>query len=88
MKKGELINKGIAGALTLLFLAVVRPDPAPSGISWGIVTLMVYEFLAYSIRYIRREKRRQRARRNLKAMKYDGRRWADEWLYWPLKEVS
>ena len=88
MKKGELIDKGIATLLTLAFMAVVRPDPAPSGVAWGLMTILFFVFLEYSIRYMRREKRRQRARRNLRAMHYDGRRWADEWLYWPLKEVS
>lgn len=88
MKRGALIDKGAAAALTLLFLAVVRPDPMPSGVAWGITAIMMYEVLSRCIRRVRIERRREAIRRNMRAMKYDGQRWADEWIRWPLKEVS
>lgn len=88
MRKGGLINKGIAAALTLAFLALVRPEPAPGAFAAGAVALMLYEGLTWCIGYARRAKRRDAARRNRRMMQYDARRWAAEWLTWPLKEVS
>lgn len=88
MKRGEIIDRGIAAALTATFMALVRPDPEPSLVGVSIVAILLYEGLTCCIRYIRKERRRRRIQRNAEAMTYDGSRWADEWLYWPMKEVS
>lgn len=88
MKKGELISKGAAFVLTLGFMAVVRPDPEPSRVEAALVAILMYEVIRYSIRYIMRERGRRRRIEAAAISKADIQRWADEWIVWPLKEVS
>lgn len=95
MKRGELINKGVAGATTLLFLAAVRPDPTPRAIEWGVVALLMYEGLTWCVRYIREIRLakkevhcRKAIERNNQARKEDGQRLDEFWIVWPMKEVS
>ena len=58
-KRGDLINRGIAAAITLVFLMAVRPDPEPTALEWGIVTLLMYEGLRYCIGYVRKPEGRK-----------------------------
>ena len=46
MKRGELINKGIA-AVTVGFMAVVRPDPMPSMFETALITVLMYEVVRW-----------------------------------------
>ena len=87
MRKGELINKGAAAALTVAFLALVRPDPEPTRVGLTVTAVLMYEALKYIVWYVRREVRRRKARRNVWAMRYDGRRWA-EMEFQPIKIIS
>ena len=90
MKRGELINKGISAATTLLFLATVRPDPTPRAIEWGVVALLMYVGLTWCVRYVRkvhaRNQRRKEREEYDRWLHYNGKKWADTWLYWPIHE--
>lgn len=92
MKRGGLIDKGIAATITLVFLALVKPDTDLTLVQTAFVAILLYEGIRWSAEYIRKanakQRRRQAVEMNLKAMKYDGERWADEWIRWPIKEVS
>lgn len=87
-----MINKTLAGMITIGFMAAVRPDPEPS--RWGIalVSVLMYEGIRISLDYIQkvnaRNRRKQQKAMNDKWLRYDGKRWADEWIRWPIKEVS
>ena len=85
-------NRVVAFAITLAFMALVRPDPDPSIVGVSLVAILLYEVLRFALDGIsehRRQKRRSRRRiESLTAGEEDIRRWADEWLVWPLKEVS
>ena len=90
MTRGELINKGIAAGITLAFILMVRPDPEPSALEWGFVSLLMYEGMTWCVRYARRahaRSKRQKARDEYERwLHYDGKNWADTWLYWPIHE--
>ena len=90
MKRGELMNKGIAASITLAFMLAVRPDPEPSGLEWVVVTLLMYEGLTWCVRYARRvhaqSKRRKIRKEYERWLHYDGKNWAETWLYWPIHE--
>ena len=88
MKRGEMINRGAAAAITVVFMALVRPDPDPALWETALVSIGMYEALRWCIWYIRRIRRQEKIRKNREVMYYDGTRWADEWITWPLKEVS
>lgn len=92
MKRGEMIDKVMASAVTVGFLAAVRPDAEPERWSVALLSILLFEGIRWSAEYIRKanakQRRRQAVEMNLKAMKYDGERWADEWIRWPIKEVS
>ena len=88
MKNGELISKGLAFVLTLGFMAIVRPDPEPSRVEAALIAILMYEVIRYCIRYIMRERRRKQRIEAAAISKEDIQRWADEWIVWPLKEVS
>ena len=85
-KRGELVSKGISGVITVLFLAVVRPDPTPRALEWAVVALLLYEVLNFCITYTRKEKHKRKAAQYLRVSRADMRRWADEQLYWPIHE--
>ena len=87
MKRGELIERGVAAGITIAFMAFVRPDPEPE--LWGValVTLLMYEFTRICVSRIRRRKRTRRTKCATVSLG-DIRRWADTRLYWPMKEVS
>lgn len=75
--------------MTIAFLTAVRPSPTPSAWAVGIVAILLFEGLSYCVRYIRRVRHMEAVKRNTRAMRYDGRRWADERLNWPIyEEVS
>lgn len=81
-----MINRVIAAAITLAFLFAVRPDPEPTALGWGIVALLIYETLAWSIGYVRKVNHRKQEKHYITLTKADIRRWADEQLYWPIHE--
>lgn len=91
MRKGELINKGIAAAVTVGFMAVVRPDPMPSLMEAALITVLMYECARWGIEYVRKINQAQKQKRyitlNLKARKEDGERWANEWITPAIREV-
>lgn len=88
MKRGEIIDKGIAAAITLGFLTFVRPDGEPERWAVVLITILMYEAIRWSSWFIRKTKKQNRRRENERAMHYDAARWADEWITWPLREVS
>ena len=54
----------------------------------ALVAILIYEAIHYCIRYIMRERRRKQRIEAAAISKADIQRWADEWIVWPLKEVS
>ena len=86
MKRGELINKGIAAASTLAFMAVVRPDPMPSLVGVALVSVLLYEAMVYSIDFVRKSQRKRKERHYITVSRADMKRLANERLYWPLTE--
>jgi hypothetical protein len=84
--KREYLIKGIAAGVTVLFLAAVRPDPTPTPVEWGVVAILMYECLSFSMNYIRKVNHKKKAAQYLRVSRADMRRWADEQLYWPLHE--
>lgn len=87
MKRGELINKGIAGAITVGFMAVVRPDPMPSLVEAAFITVLMYEVVRWCVWYVRQIRRQKRDKRYITLTKRDMRRWADEWITPAIREV-
>lgn len=88
MRKGELIDKGAAAALTVAFMALVRPDPEPTRVGLTVTAVLMYEALRWCIWFVRKMHRRQKEKHYITVTKRDMERWAKEWLYWPMKEVS
>lgn len=88
MKRGELINKGIAAAITLGFMTAVRPDAEPTRVEATIVALLMYEAIRFCLDYSKKKQRKRYVTLNLKARDEDGKRWAEEKLYWPIEEVN
>ena len=89
MKRGEMINRGIAAAITLWFMVLVRPDIEPGKVEAAFIAILMYEGLSFSIRFIRRTRKKNRIMRNNALRKEDGKRWAEEKIYWPMyEEVS
>ena len=86
MKRGELINKGIAAASTLAFMAVVRPDPMPSLVEAAFITVLMYEVVRWCVWYARKASRKRKEDRYITTSLQDMRRWANERLYCPLQE--
>lgn len=86
MKRGELINKGIAAAVTVGFMAVVRPDPMPSMAETALITVLMYEVVRWCAWYVRKASRKRKEDRYITTSLQDMRRWANERLYWPLQE--
>ena len=88
MKKGELINKGIAAAVTVGFMTVVKPDPMPSMVETALITVLMYEVVRWCVWYARKASRKRKEDRYITTSLQDMRRWADTQLYWPMKEVN
>jgi hypothetical protein len=88
MKRGELINKGIAGAVTVGFMAVVRPDPMPSMVETAFITVLMYEVVRWCVWYVRKTNKKRKEDRYITTSLQDMRRWANEKLYWPMEEVN
>lgn len=88
MKRGELINKGIAAAITLGFMTAVRPDAEPTRVEATIVALLMYEGIRFCVEFCRRKKQKKYISLNLKARNEDGKRWADEWITPAIREVN
>ena len=87
MKRGELINKGIAAASTLAFMAVVRPDPMPSMFETALITVLMYETVRWGVYYVRQIRQQKKNKRYITLTKRDMRRWADEWITPAIREV-
>ena len=87
MKRGELINKGIAAASTLAFMAVVRPDPMPSMFETALITVLMYEAVRWCVWYVRQIRQQKKDKRYITLTKRDMRRWADEWITPAIREV-
>jgi hypothetical protein len=88
MKRGELINKGIAAAVTIGFMAVVRPDPMPSLVGTAFITVLLYETVRWGVWYVRKTNKKRKEDRYITTSLQDMRRWANEKLYWPMEEVN
>lgn len=87
MKRGELINKGIAAAVTVGFMAVVRPDPMPSLVGAAFITVLMYETVRWGVYYVRQIRQQKKNKRYITLTKRDMRRWADEWITPAIREV-
>ena len=87
MKRGELINKGIAAAVTIGFMAVVRPDPMPSLVGSAFITVLMYETVRWGVYYVRQIRQQKKNKRYITLTKRDMRRWADEWITPAIREV-
>ena len=88
MKRGELINKGIAAAVTIGFMAVVRPDPMPSLVGTAFITVLLYETVRWAVWYVRKTNKKRKEDHYITTSLQDMRRWANEKLYWPMEEVN
>ena len=88
MRKGELISKGIAAAVTVGFMAVVRPDPMPSLVEAAFITVLMYEVVRWCVWYVRKANKKRKEDRYITTSLQDMRRWANEKLYWPMEEVN
>lgn len=87
MRKGELINKGIAAAVTIGFMAVVRPDPMPSMAEAALISVLMYEAVRWCVWYVRQIRQQKKDKRYITLTKRDMRRWADEWITPAIREV-
>lgn len=47
----EWIYRGAAAAVTLLFIAAVRPDPEPSRIEAAFISVLMYEAIRWCLDY-------------------------------------
>lgn len=87
-----MINKVLAAALSIGFLAFVRPDAEPERWSVALLAVLMYEGIRWSLDYIKRmreqEKKEKQDRRYDAWLEYNGKRWANERIRWPMKEVS
>jgi hypothetical protein len=86
MKRGDFIDRGLAFAITLGFMTFVRPDVEPTRVEATIVAIMMYEAIRWCSWLTRRMQKAKRKKENERAMHYDGERWAEERLYWPIYE--
>lgn len=82
-----MINKGIAAAVTVGFMAVVRPDPMPSMFETALITVLMYEAVRWAVWYVRKTNRKRKEDRYITTSLQDMRRWADTKLYHPIEEV-
>ena len=77
-----MINRALSAAITVAFLAVVRPDPDVSLAGTAFVGILMYEGLRVSIEYIRKIHSDEQSKNRRKAyerwLHRDGYRWASE----------
>lgn len=71
----RITDRITAAAMTLAFMAWVRPDPDPT--VWGValVVMLMYEGLAYCIGQVREIRKQQRIAVNIRARQEDAERW-------------
>jgi hypothetical protein len=48
----------------------------------------MYEAIRFCLDYSKKKQRKRYVTLNLKARDEDGKRWAEEKLYWPIEEVN
>lgn len=87
MKRGELINRGIAAVITLAFMTLVRPDPDPALWENALVSIGMYESLRWCIGFIRKHKHIADPMNEM-VDPGDIIRWWNTRINWPMKEVS
>lgn len=83
-----MINKVVAGLMTVGFMAIVRPDKDVSLVGVALVSVLLYEAVSYSIDFVRKGQRKRKERHYITVSRADMRRWADTRLYWPVEEVQ
>ena len=86
MLRGELKNKGIAALITIVFIALVRPDPVPGLWETAFVSILMYTTLEFCICHIQRTRKKHDIILNLRARKADAER-LEEMVFSPYKEV-
>ena len=81
-------RKGIAAGITVGFLALVSTTEQPPLWIVAAIAVGLYECNLAAVREIWRiRKIRREVNRNLMG-RYSLARWADEWIRYPMKEVS
>lgn len=83
-----MINKVVAGLMTVGFMAIVRPDKDVSLVGVALVSVLLYEAVSYSIDFVRKSQRKRKERHYITVSRADMKRWADTRLYWPVEEVQ
>ena len=78
MKRGELIERGIAAGITIAFMAAVRPDPDPPLAGVALVALLMYEGILWCMGHARKMRRQEEEDRYDAWIRSNSRRWADE----------
>ena len=86
MKKGEIYSRGIALISTLAFMALVRPDPTPSGVLWSLVAILLYEGIRFGISFAWSEKEEKIEVVETYYTSKDMKRWEETRLAWPIHE--
>ena len=81
-----MINKVVAGLMTVGFMAIVKPDKDVSLVGVALVSVLLYEAVSYSIDFVRKSQRKRKERHYITVSRADMKRWANERLYWPLTE--
>ena len=86
-----MVNRGIAAAVTLLFMLVVRPDPNPSIVGVAFSTILFYETTRMCLDHIKRSNQKQERKRmilmNERARRENGER-LDDCIFNPFKNVK
>jgi len=85
--KENIKEKTVAGALSVLFLALVRTDADPQMWQVALIALVLYECAVMTIKIAQKEARHRRRNRIIRIRQQDARRWAEEWFN-PYREVS
>ena len=81
-----MINRVIAGLMTVGFMAIVRPDKDVSLAGVALVSVLMYEAVRYSIERIRRERKQEKYIVATRISKQDIERWASQWFD-PYEEI-
>ena len=85
--KRDMMDKGMAAGVTLLFLALVRAEAHPQLWQTGFIAIGMNEALLMGVKIGRdcaNEKRKRESKRQLQG---DITRWAEEWFN-PMREVN